>query len=167
MEAPLPPCPVGHPPVSNPETGGESCLIFLLKMDGRKGGREKHNEKNQPCITKDHVRAGELRQELTPAEGKLWACLRAHRFTDVHFPRQHAIGPYIVDFCAPSRKLIIEVDGSQHLDQEEYDSEHTVFLEAKGYHVLRVWNSDVMNKINDVMGIVLDELEKSRTGKDG
>ena len=107
-------------------------------------------------------RAGELRQEPTPAEAKLWTYLRAHRFTDVHFRRQHAIGPYIVDFCAPSRKLIIEVDGSQHLDQSESDAERTAFLASKGYRVLRFWNSDVMNKITDVIGVVLDELDKQK-----
>jgi very-short-patch-repair endonuclease len=104
--------------------------------------------------------AGELRKEPTPAEAKLWAYLRTLREDGVHFRRQHAIGPYIADFCAPRNKLIIELDGSQHLDQEEYDSERTAFLEAKGYRLLRFWNSDVMNKITDVMGVVLEELEK-------
>ena len=42
---------------------------------------------------------------------------------DVHFRNQHAIGNYVVDFCAPRRKLIIELDSSQHLEQEEYDDE--------------------------------------------
>jgi very-short-patch-repair endonuclease len=106
-------------------------------------------------------RAGELRKEPTPAEAKLWTFLRAHRFTDIHFRRQHAIGPYIVDFCAPSKKLIIEVDGSHHLEQAEYDNERTTYLEAKGYRVLRFWNSDVMNRISDLMAMVLEELEKS------
>ena len=105
-------------------------------------------------------RAGELRQDSTPAEAKLWTYLRAHRFTNVHFRRQHAIGPYIADFCAPSKKLIIELDGSQHLQQEESDTERTSFLAAKGYTVLRFWNSDVMNKITDVMAMVLKELGK-------
>jgi very-short-patch-repair endonuclease len=103
--------------------------------------------------------AGELRKEPTPAEARLWAYLRTLRKDGVHFRRQHAIGPYITDFFSPGRKLIIEVDGSQHLDQEEYDVERTVFLEAKGYRVVRFWNSDVMNKINDVMGLVLEVLE--------
>ena len=109
-------------------------------------------------------RAAELRKEPTPAEVKLWAYLRTMRENGVHFRRQHAIGTYIADFCAPRQKLIIEVDGSQHLDQEEYDSERTAFLEAKGYKVLRFWNSDVLNKITDVMGVVLEELEKSGSG---
>jgi very-short-patch-repair endonuclease len=62
--------------------------------------------------------------------------------------------------CAPRIKMIIEVDGSQHLEQEEYDAARTAFLEAKGYRVLRFWNSDVMNKIEDVMGVVLGKLER-------
>jgi len=52
-------------------------------------------------------RAGELRREQTPAEAKLWAYLRAQRANGVHFRRQHAIGPYITDFCAPRQKLVI------------------------------------------------------------
>lgn len=58
--------------------------------------------------------AKELRKNLTPAEEKLWTHLRGHRMGDVHFRRQHAIGNYIVDFCAPSRKLVIELDGTSY-----------------------------------------------------
>jgi len=60
--------------------------------------------------------------------------------------------------CAPRQKLIIEVDGSQHLDQEEYDSERTAFLESRGYRVLRFWNRDVMNNIEAVLGVILEAL---------
>jgi len=67
--------------------------------------------------------ARELRQNLTEAETRLWQSLRSHHFAGIHFRRQHAIGPYIVDFCAPRLKIIIEVDGSQHLDQGEYDAD--------------------------------------------
>ncbi len=70
---------------------------------------------------------------------------------DVRFRNQHAIGSYVVDFCAPRRKLIIELDGSQHLDQAEYDAERTAFLESKGYQVIRFWNGDVMNDIEGVL----------------
>ena len=112
-------------------------------------------------------RAAQMRKEPGIAEAKLWAYLRTLREAGIHFRRQHAIGPYIADFCAPSKKLIIEVDGSQHLEQEEYDSERTAFLTAKGYRVLRFWNSDVMNKIAEVMGVILEELKKSSPGKEG
>ncbi len=104
-------------------------------------------------------RAWELRNEPTPAEAKLWAYLRSLSENNIHFRRQHAIGPYIVDFCAPRHKLIIEVDGSQHLDQEDYDTERTAFLASKGFNVLRFWNSDVMNKINGVMGLIFEAIE--------
>ena len=62
--------------------------------------------------------AKQLHRNMTEPEAKLWAHLRAHRMGDVHFRNQHAIGNYIVDFCAPRKKLIIELDGSQHLEQE-------------------------------------------------
>ena len=103
-------------------------------------------------------RASDLRKEQTPAEAKLWTYLRARRTGGINFRRQHAIGPYITDFCAPGMKLIIEVDGSQHLDQQEYDSERTAFLMAQGYTILRFSNGDVMNKID---GVLADIFEKT------
>ena len=105
-------------------------------------------------------RAGELRQNQTEAEAKLWSRLRAHRMAGVQFRRQHAIGNYIVDFCSPRRKLIIELDGSQHLDQAEYDLERTQYLEVKGYRVLRFWNNDVMNEIDAVLNVIWTEINK-------
>ena len=112
-------------------------------------------------------RARESCDEPTPAEAKLWALLRAHRFADVHFRRQHAIGPYIVDFCSPRRKLIIEVDGSQHLEQVDSDAERAAFLVSKGYRVLRFWNNDVMKKTNEVMDMIVEALEEYTSKKGG
>ena len=105
------------------------------------------------------AKAKTLSRNLTPVEEKLWTHLRAHRTGDVHFRKQHAIGHYIVDFCAPRRKLIIELDGSQHLEQEDYDKERTAFLESKGYRVLRFWNNEVMNNIEAVLGVIWDALK--------
>ena len=105
-------------------------------------------------------RAAELRREPTEAETRLWANLRAHKLAGIGFRRQHAIGPYIVDFCAPRAKVIIELDGSQHLDQQEYDAARTRFLENRGYKVLRFWNSEVMNQIEGVIGSILDALQE-------
>ena len=105
-------------------------------------------------------RAGELRQNQTEAEAKLWSRLRTHRMAGVQFRRQHAIGNYIVDFCSPRRKLVIELDGSQHLDQAEYDSERTKYLETKGYRVLRFWNNEIMNEIDAVLNMIWTELNK-------
>ena len=62
--------------------------------------------------------------------------------------------------CAPRRKLIIELDGSQHLEQEEYDSERTSFLESKGYRILRFWNNQIMNDIEAVLRAIAYALEE-------
>ena len=115
-------------------------------------------------------RAKELRREMTPQERILHAHLRAHRMGDVHFRPQHAIGNYVADFCAPRRKLIVELDGSQHLEQDEYDAERTAFFESKGYRVLRFWNNDVTNNLESVLTANRNELkeqesQRKRTGK--
>jgi very-short-patch-repair endonuclease len=111
--------------------------------------------------------AKQLHRNMTPAEAKLWARLRAHRMNDVHFRNQHAIGHFIVDFCAPRKKLIIEVDGSQHLEQEEYDNERTAFLESKGYRVLRFWNKDVLKNTENVMNMIALALGDESPSSDG
>src|SRR5260221_252884 len=100
---------------------------------------------------KTMYRAGELRKEPTPAERKLWTYLRGDKLNGVNFRRQHAIGNYIVDFVSIKKKLVIELDGSQHLEQEEYDTERTKYFESLGYKVLRFWNNDVMK---DMQGVI-------------
>ena len=104
-------------------------------------------------------RAAELRKFPTPAESKLWAYLRKNQLNGIRFRRQHAIGPYIADFCSPRSKLIIEVDGSQHLDNEEHDNSRTRYFNEKGYKVLRFWNNEVANDLNGVIQAILNELE--------
>jgi len=106
-------------------------------------------------------RAGELRREPTPAEAKLWAYLRRNKLRGVGFRRQHAIGRYIVDFCSPSKHLVIELDGSQHMSQEEADAERTKFLEGKGYTVLRFWNDRVLNNIAGVILAIEHALDET------
>ena len=102
----------------------------------------------------------ELRQNMTDAELKLWSRLRAHRMEDVHFRRQHAIGRYVVDFCSIREKLIIEVDGGQHVDQADYDAERTAYLESQGFRVIRFWNHEVMDDLDAVLEVIWNELQK-------
>ena len=99
---------------------------------------------------------------MSLVEAKLWKHLRAHRMGDVHFRNQHAIGNYIVDFCAPRKKLIIELDGSQHLEQQEYDVERTKYLESRGYRVLRFWNNDVMKDVENVLKVIWSVLNEGK-----
>ncbi len=109
-----------------------------------------------------------MRKELTPAEQKLWAYLRGNKLNGVNFRRQHAIGNYIVDFVSIKQKIIIELDGSQHLGQEESDTERTQYLESQGYKVIRFWNNQVINDIEGVIRaieIALDKEDTSRLAK--
>ena len=96
-------------------------------------------------------RAGELRKGLTPAEIKLWAYLRGNKLQGVNFRRQHAIGKFIVDFVSIKRKLVIELDGSGHLEQAKYDVVRTQYLESQGYKVIRFWNDQVEKDIARVL----------------
>lgn len=103
-------------------------------------------------------KAIQLRKDPTPAERKLWARLRNDQL-GVTFRRQHAVGNYIPDFCSPKAKLVIELDGSQHLEQVAYDEERTKYLESLGYKVIRFWNNDVLNKIDDVILAIIHAME--------
>ncbi len=100
--------------------------------------------------SKNRTRAIELRKESTPAEAKLWAYIRNDKL-GVNFRRQHAIGTFIPDFVCIQSKLIIELDGSQHLEQKDYDDERTKHFKSLGYQVIRFWNNQVMNDINGVI----------------
>jgi len=61
------------------------------------------------------------------------------------FTRQLPIGPYIVDFACRQAKLVVEIDGSQHLAQAGYDEARTAFLNAEGWRVIRLWNNQVLD----------------------
>jgi very-short-patch-repair endonuclease len=127
-----------------------------MQMGEAGGGKMPRSQRSNP---KTKYQAIKLRKELTPAERKLWSHLRNDQL-GVNFRRQHAIGPYIPDFCSPKAKLIIELDGSQHLEQEKYDKERTEYLQSQGYKVIRFWNNDVMNNIENVILAILDALKK-------
>ena len=107
---------------------------------------------------KTRTRAIELRKELTPAERKLWAYIRNDQL-GVNFRRQHAIGNFIPDFVCIEKNLILELDGSQHLEQVEYDTERTKYFETLGYKVIRFWNNQIMNDINGVIRAIQFALE--------
>ena len=97
-----------------------------------------------------------MRHNSTDAEHLMWQLLRAKRFMNLKFRRQHVIKPYIVDFYCHEIGLVIELDGSQHGmdDAIEYDAERTNFLEALGLTVVRYWNDDVLSRTE----VVLEDL---------
>ncbi len=102
-------------------------------------------------------RAKELRTNQTDAEKKLWYYLRARRFNGLKFYRQFVISPYIVDFVCRDQKLIIELDGSQHLDNKASDQLRTSRLELQGYKVLRFWNDQVLRQTSAVLESINNE----------
>ncbi len=99
--------------------------------------------------------AHSLRQKPTEPEAKLWLHLRTLRGEGIHFRRQHAIGKYVADFCAPRQHLIVELDGSQHLKQAGHVEARTAYVRLRGYRVLRFGDGAVMNDPDGVMRAIL------------
>lgn len=87
--------------------------------------------------------ARNLRKNMTDTENRMWYYLRNRRLGGYKFVREKVIGKYIADFVCREKKLIIEVDGGQHMTAAAYDQQRTKDLEANGYQVVRVWNNEV------------------------
>jgi very-short-patch-repair endonuclease len=96
-------------------------------------------------------RARELRRAQTDAEKKLWSRLKGGQLHGVKFRRQFSIGPFFADFCASKEFLIIELDGSQHMDMLDRDKQRTKYLEGLGYRVARFWDSDALAHTDEVI----------------
>jgi very-short-patch-repair endonuclease len=96
--------------------------------------------------------AKEMRRMMTPAELKLWNAIRAHRLMGLSFKRQMPLAGRIVDFACPARKLVIELDGTQHAEPEraEADRLSDARMAALGWTVLRFWNDDVLRDVDGV-----------------
>ncbi len=85
------------------------------------------------------------------AEKKLWSHLRNKQLENIRLRRQVILGNYILDFISLDQKIIIELDGSQHLNQVAYDQTRTAYLSSLGYKVLRYWNHDVLVNVEIVL----------------
>lgn len=91
-----------------------------------------------------------MRHKMTDAELKLWNALRAHRLMGLGFRRQFPIDRYIVDFACPEKRIIVEVDGSQHGADRAiaYDAVRTEYLQSRGWTMLRFWNDDILKSLD-------------------
>jgi very-short-patch-repair endonuclease len=109
-------------------------------------------------MTRDRARA--LRRDMTEAEVRLWSRLRDRQIDGLKFRRQHILGAYIADFVCLEKRLVIEVDGDQHAEAgvASCDASRTAHLEADGYRVLRVWNSDVLSNLAGVVDTIAETL---------
>ncbi|CAN5456767.1 hypothetical protein BH10PSE6_BH10PSE6_19770 [soil metagenome] len=101
-----------------------------------------------------------MRQNMTNAECLLWSRLRRRQVSGLKFRRQHIIGPYICDFVCTDARVVIELDGSQHLDHVPYDANRDRFLRSQGYRVLRFWNGSVLSETKSVMETIAAALHR-------
>jgi very-short-patch-repair endonuclease len=103
-----------------------------------------HGRFNNPPSQKPFRR--QLRARATTAEAMLWRALQRRRLDGRKFCRQHGIGPYVVDFCCPAERLVVELDGSVHDDplRHEYDTERQRRIESLGYQLIRFENRAVI-----------------------
>ncbi|MDD5242318.1 MAG: endonuclease domain-containing protein [Sulfuricella sp.] len=109
---------------------------------------------NYSSTLKTHTRA--LRQDMTDAEQVLWSKLRRKQIHNVQFYRQKPVGNYIVDFYAPSAKLVVELDGSQHFEpaHAQRDAARDSYLNGLGLQVLRFDNLQVLRELDAVLGVI-------------
>ena len=107
-------------------------------------------------------RRKELRNNATPQEILLWSKLK-HSQLGFKFRRQHSIDGYIADFYCPSKRLVIEIDGSQHFEKDniEYDEIRTNYFSGLGIKVLRFDNGQINSNLEDVLKNILNELNSS------
>ena len=104
--------------------------------------------------------ARHLRRVMTHAEISLWHHLRNRVLMGYKFRRQHPMGPYIVDFACLEKKLVVELDGSQHC--EARDAARTRNIEAMGYRVLRFWNNDALIQQQVMLAVIFEALNETR-----
>lgn len=111
---------------------------------------------NNDRILKDRRR--DLRARSTDAERLLWQKLRGRQVCNLKFFRQFSVGPYILDFYCPEKKIAIELDGSQHTTEQgvAYDVERTAYLTGKDVKVMRFWNNEVLTNVDGVVMKVLE-----------
>jgi very-short-patch-repair endonuclease len=102
-----------------------------------------------------------LRCKPTDAERKLWSKLRLKQLNGYQFYRQRVIGNYIVDFCSPALKLVIEVDGSQNYTDEGIaeDKIRDSYLQNSGFKVLSYNDYEVLTNINGVVENILENMK--------
>jgi very-short-patch-repair endonuclease len=115
-----------------------------------------HRMENQ-ASTAARQNAKTLRIGMTDAERRLWSRVRREQL-GFKFRRQHPFGTYVLDFVCLDAKLVVEVDGSQHRDQQAYDERRSAWLASQGYSVLRFWSNEVLSETDAVVIRIIQSL---------
>jgi very-short-patch-repair endonuclease len=103
--------------------------------------------------------ARNLRRSMTDAETALWQHLRDRRMQGFKFRRQFPLGSYIADFVCVEARLVIELDGGQHVERMALDQLRTEWMSQRRFRVLRFWNDDVLLRRDIVLEAILDGLK--------
>jgi very-short-patch-repair endonuclease len=140
-------------------------ILIVLNDERVKNIKQKmskiHNQKHL------EERRKELRKNLTSAEATLWKSLQKKQLNGRKFRRQHSIQNFIVDFYCASENLIIELDGTIHLDfaQENYDFERTETLENLGFKIIRFENKLVFENLHDLLKEINNHFKTNSSSK--
>ena len=132
----------------------ENRALFPLPAREREGAAQRRKGEGVTGYTGQTLaKAKRLRREMTDAERKLWSVLRDRSLEGAKFRRQQPIGPFVADFVCQEQRLIVEADGGQHAESVS-DNRRTLFLKAKGYRVLRLWNNDILSNLDGVAQVI-------------
>jgi very-short-patch-repair endonuclease len=129
---------------------------FLPSAEGRLGGvvhsMIEHMTKLINLESQTKLRQ-KLRKESSKVEQRLWFHLRNKQFHGLKFRRQYGIGNFVVDFCCPEQKLVLEIDGDSHFGDlvEAKDQARARYIESLGFRMIRFSNSYVMTNINGIL----------------
>lgn len=102
--------------------------------------------------------ARKLRKNSTKTEEYLWRYLKNRYIEGFKFRRQEPIGQYVVDFVNFKNKIIVELDGGQHIIMKAKDHERDRWLKKQGFKVLRFWDNEVLRNIEGVLETIRREL---------
>ncbi len=98
-----------------------------------------------------------MRREPTDTEAAMWRLLRGRRFSAFKFRPQVPFKNYILDFVCFPKRLVIEIDGSQHANSQS-DSQREAALASEGFQTARYWNNDVLQQPVAVLEDILAKL---------
>jgi very-short-patch-repair endonuclease len=141
-----------HPPPIKPTPPRVVKYLFFYKIDV-------FTNFNIKYIKKTRTR---LRNNPTPAEAFLWGYLKGSQLEGRKFRRQAGIKSFIVDFYCPAEKLVVELDGDFHFDDEgiRYDKERTKKIENEGINVIRFENQEVLLNLEHVLSEIKNKFKQ-------
>jgi very-short-patch-repair endonuclease len=107
------------------------------------------------------ARSRQLRREAPVPERILWSLLRNRNLGGFKFRRQQPIGPYVADFFCENARLVVELDGRSHDNQESYDLQRDAYLRGRGIELIRIQNDDLLSNRIAVAEMILAMAEQT------